>query len=229
MKNEKILLFEDRGKRTEFIKKVTEVKDKANDLIQLFNQTQPWQRIETIQDFQKLYDDPLKMLDQCLLSNIDLKIAGNKTPNAGVLASLLAVDRPAYMKALGIDEPSDDDCPGCKKQTIKVTRIRINAEFYQYTDFLFFINGSWLLNQVAIDEHCDINFNVYAESPEALKLVKHWEDLVKIINEHNRLYPLGSTHELNVARAFKLQQLNGKFLVNNLQLSEQVRYMKVTN
>lgn len=233
MKN-RILIFEERGKKQDFVKSVTAVKDKANSLIELFNQAQPWKRIETIEDFEKVNNDPLKLLDQTLISNIDLKIAGGRMPVASALASLMGIDRPAFMKSLGIAEiTKEDDCPDCAKkaQSIKVKNIRSNAEHNQFAEYLFFIGGLFQLNNKAINEHCDI-FNIYAESPEQIALFNHWQSLCDSLNNHFNKYTFGMTDKNNIARILKLQLsdggtgLNGKFVINSYDLSEQIKYLK---
>lgn len=227
---DRILILSESGKKSDFIKACTSVKDKGNELIDLFNQVQPWSRIETLKDFERLYDDPLKMLDQTLSENIDLKVSGNRLPQPGPLANLLGIDRAGYMATLGISEPMDiDDCPTCNKktQTVKVNRVKQIAEFYSYAEYLYFINGTFELNNSAIDQHCQ-ELNVYAESDEQLKLYFYWDELVKTLNLHDKKYPLSGSEKDHLVKIFKLQLSNGstgKFVINNIQLSEQIKYL----
>lgn len=231
MKTDKILIYEGKGQKTDFLKACTSVKDRANELTDLLNQAQSWSRIETLADFEKLYDDPLKFLDQILISNVDLKIAGGRMPNPAVLASLLGVDRLGYMAALGISEPTDiDDCPTCNKktQTVKVNRVKQIAEFYQYAEFIIFINGSFQLNNSAIQTHCDI-FNVYAESSEQIALFRQWQGLCDTLNTHIKKYPIGGVDVDRIAKALKLQLsqgTSGTFVINSMELSQQIKYLR---
>lgn len=226
MKN-KILIYSDSGKRNEFIKSVNDTMQKANNLIQLFNSHQDFRKIETLQDFEALHADPLGVFDKTILQNIDISAKGNKQPDPSVLSALFQIDRPGYMAAVGQSEPINADCPDCAKktQTIKVSRIKNNAEYNLYAEYLFFINGLFCLNNKAINEHCDI-FNIYAESPDQISLLKHWLEVCKVLNDHNKKYPMGLSNMDQVCRALKLQQLNGTFVINHMALSEQIKYLK---
>lgn len=231
MKTERILIYEDKGKKTDFIKSVNNAMQKANDLIQTYNEFQSWEVITTIQAFESLYSDPLGEFDKTLLANIDIKAKGNKQPDPSVLSALFQIDRPGFMEATGQSEPiKDADCPDCQKKTqsIKVKNIKSNAEFYQYAEFLLFINGSFQLNNKAIIEHCDI-FNIYAESPEQIALFNHWQGLCDTLNTHNKKYPIGGADVDRIAKVLKLQLSNGSsgnFVINNISLSEQIKYLK---
>jgi len=226
---DKILIYEDKGRRANFLKAVSEVRDKANELIQLYNDKQPWGRITTIEDFEDLYSDPLALFDKTLFANIDIKAIGGAIPDPKVLAELFKIDRPGFLSALGyaVTSKNDDDCPGCKKsaQTIKVQRVRTSSEFYQYAEFLYFINGTFVLNDEAIKQHAD-SFNVYASMPQQREIYDHWRGLVEILNCHAVKYSLGQTDKDHICKALKLLQVNGKFLINDMALSEQIKYLK---
>jgi hypothetical protein len=226
MKTERILVFEGKGKRSDFIKSVNNTMQKANELIQNFNDFQPWKVITTLQEFEDLYYDPLGMFDKTIIENIDIKAKGNKLPDPSVLSALFQINRLGYMEATGQSEPvKDADCPDCQKktQTIKVKNIRSNAEFYQYAEYYVFINGFFQLNNNAINEHCD-TFNIYAESPEQIALYKHWQGLCDTLNTHNKKYPIGNID--SICKTLKLLQLNGTFVINNISLSEQIKYLR---
>ncbi len=228
MKTERILIYEDKGKKTDFVKSVNNSMQKANELIQNFNEFQDFKLITTLEDFENLYSDPLGEFDKTIVDNIDIKAKGDKTPDPAVLSALFQIDRPGYMTAIGQSVfVKDADCPDCAKkaQTIKVKNIRSNAEFYSYAEYLFFINGSFQLNSNAINEHCD-KFNIYAESPEQIALYNHWQGLCDTLNSHNKKYPVGNTAFEAICKTFKLLQLNGMFIVNSMELSQQIKYLR---
>lgn len=230
MKN-RILIYEEKGKKTDFLKSVNATMESANNLIQAYSNYQDFARIETLADFEKLYSDPLGMFDKTIIDNIDIKAKGNKLPDPSVLSALFQIDRPGFMEATGQSEPlKDADCPDCAKkaQTIKVKNIRSNAEFYQYAEFLFFINGSFQLNSNAINEHCD-KFNIYADSLEQIALYEHWQGLCDTLNTHNKKYPIGGADVDRIAKALKLrlsQGTSGSFIIDNISLSETIKYLR---
>lgn len=231
MKNERILIYSETGKKQDFIKSCTAAMEQANHLMLTFSEYQDFARIETLADFEKLYSDPLGMFDKTILENIDIKAKGNKQPDPSVLSALFQIDRPGYMAAIGQNvSVKDADCPDCAKkaQTIKVKNIRSNAEFYQYAEFLFFINGSFQLNNSAIQTHCDI-FNIYAESPEQIALFEHWQGLCDILNSHIKKYPIGGVDVDRIAKALKLrlsQGTSGSYIINLMELSQQIIYIR---
>lgn len=231
MKNERIFIYSETGKKQDFIKSCTATMEQANHLIQTYNSHQDFARIGTLADFEALYSDPLGMFDKTILENIDIKAKGNKQPDPSVLSALFQIDRPGYMAAIGQNvSVKDADCPDCAKraQTIKVKNIKSNAEFYSYAEFLFFINGSFQLNSNAINEHCD-KFSIYAISPEEIALYEHWQGLCDTLNTHNKKYPIGGADVDRIAKALKLrlsQGTSGSFIIDNISLSETIKYMK---
>jgi len=228
---DRILIYEEKSKKQEFLISCNAVKDKANELIQAYNEFQSWDLIKTISDFDELYSDPLGTFDKTLLENIDIKAKGNKTPDPAVLSALFQIDRPGYMVATGQSEPIKDvDCPDCAKkpQSIKVKNIRSNAEYNQFAGYLIFINGFFQLNNPAIDEYCD-RFNIYAESPEQIALYEHWQSVCDILNAHDKKYVLSTSGKQSIAAVLKLQLSEataGRFIIDNIRISEIVKYMK---
>jgi hypothetical protein len=228
MKDKKILIFKESGKQANFLKDVNEVKDIANSLIELYNSKQPWGRIETITDFESLYSNPLAMFDKTLLANIDISATGGRLPDPKTLAELFKIDRAGFMEEIGQSEP-EEDCPGCKKrpQTIKVARIKISAKFYQYAEYLYFINGTFVLNDEAIKLHLD-TLNVYAETDEQLKFYNHWVELCEMLNRHDKIHGINISGKQQTASALRVQLsegMSGKFVINNMALAEQIRYI----
>jgi hypothetical protein len=227
---DKILIYLDRGKKAEFIKSCNAVKDAANKLIQDYNSYQDFAVISTLEQFENLYSDPLSEFDKTVLENTDIKAKGNKQPDPETLCKLFQIDRPGYMAAIGISEPlKDADCPDCAKkaQTVKVNRIKNNAVFYQYSEYFYFIEGSFILNDQAVNEHCD-SFNIFAETPEQIALYQQWESLCDILNKHDKQYALSTSGKQQIAAALKLQlseAISGKFIIDNMRISEIIRYM----
>ena len=231
MKQEKILIWQNQGQKQDFKQSVNNAMQKANDLINAYNSFQDFAKIETLQEFEALHGDPLGMFDETILQNIDISAKGNKQPDPAVLASLFQIDRTGFMAATGQSEPvKDADCPDCQKKTqsIKVKNVKSNAEFSRYAEYMVFINGSFVLNNSAIETRCN-EFNIYAESPEQIALFNHWQSVCNILNQHDRTYNISPSGKDQIAKALKLQLsegIAGKFVTNNISLSEQIKYMK---
>ena len=85
MKTERILIYQDKHKANDFIKSVNAAMDQTNGLIRTFNSYQDFLKIETLEDFERLYADPLGVFDKTILQNIDIKAKGNKQPDPSVL------------------------------------------------------------------------------------------------------------------------------------------------
>jgi hypothetical protein len=225
----RILCYSDSGKRNDFIKSVNEMMQSANKLIQTYNSYQDFTKVTTLEDFETLHADPLGVFDKTIIEGCAIKSTSGKVPDPSVLSSLFKIDRAGYMAAIGQSEPiKEDDCPGCQKKahSVRLKNIRSNAEYNVYSGYLFFIGGLFQLNNKAINDHCD-TFNVYAESPEQIALYNHWQSVCDILNAHNNKYPMGSASRDQVSKALKLQQLNDKFIINQMALSEQIKYNRL--
>ncbi len=108
---------------------------------------------------------------------------------------------------------------------VNVKNIRSVAEYNRFAEYLVFVNGTFQLNNKVINEYCD-TFNIYAETPEQIALYNHWQSVCDLLNIHNKKYPLGGTNMDQICKALKLQQVNDKFLVNQIALSEQIKYIR---
>jgi len=186
MKNDKILLYDDQHKFRELENAVESVKDSANELIQIFESFQTWQKIETLQDFEKLVSDPVDIFDRLLIINsgIDLARTGGKKPKPEVVADLLDVDRPNFV-ALIKGEKITDTCKPCQKiKTIKTgSGVLGYISFDRYREFLLWdeVTNRFLINENLLSEKRE-SFRVYASTPEEIKIVEFWNQLAEMLN-----------------------------------------------
>jgi len=182
----RILIYDDVHKYRELENAVESVKDSANELIQIFESFQTWQKIETLQDFEKLVSDPVDIFDRLLIINsgIDLARTGGKKPKPEVVADLLDVDRPNFV-ALIKGEKITDTCKPCQKiKTIKTgSGVLGYISFDRYREFLLWdeVTNRFLINENLLSEKRE-SFQVYASTPEEIKIVEFWNQLAEMLN-----------------------------------------------
>jgi len=186
MKNDKILLYDDQHKFRELENAVESVKDSANELIQIFESFQTWQKIETLQDFEKLVSDPVDIFDRLLIKNsgFDIQKTGGKVPAPAPLAELLDIDRINYIAVITGTKEITPDCKPCKKLKIKTgTGILSYSTFDQYRDYFlwdennrnFYIYEDLLFTQKE-------SFKIYAETPQQIAIYNFWHTLADQLN-----------------------------------------------
>lgn len=213
---QEILLNENRSAVKDFQRSVDNVLARSQELVDQFHQFQIWKRINTKDDFIQLIEDPAEYFDQVLINNTELKSTGNLRPNPEMVAKMFDVERESWQNLVA-GKPIRSDCKPCNKTTIrKGTRSISLAEFNQYQKFVIFQDGTFYPDESAIQAKKE-SFKKFAKSPEEIKLVKHHQDLVTILNEH---FKKGLCGPANIQEVAKL--LNLRFVENKVYLNEEL-------
>ena len=173
MTKERTLLFTDREKQLELQNDCEAVKSGCNNLIRIFEQSQPWQRITTLELWLQLVDDPVNLYDSSLIEHSQIKAEG-VSPDPAVIANLFGIDRAGFVK--------------------KATNSITYSKYRQFERFMLFQNGGFTLNEQAIEvKRKSIIFMPKTEKQIALK--KHFDDLFLILQEHYKLGFLKGNYE----------------------------------
>jgi hypothetical protein len=90
---------------------------------------------------------------------------------------------------------------------------------------LIFKGGSLQSSPGKVEEHLE-SFNIYATREEAIKLVTHYENLCKTLNEAIEVHSLGSSWIQELARCFDLLILDNKLIINDIKLAEKIKYLQ---
>lgn len=219
---DKILIYSDTHKRATFEKAVIEVIEGCNELIEVFHTFQPFAKVTTWQDFEKLVIDPEGTFDKVLIANINLNASFGLKPDPATAAQLFNIDRPNYLNMVSGLPIQLDDCKPCQKARIKQGKRAISFERYRaYFDYIIFEGGEFVPNPEAIETKIQ-TFDVYAETPEQLSIYNHFKELVSILNRHDTLYPMPGPDKEKLTKIFGLMierpPYEGKLLINNEKL-----------
>jgi len=226
MKNDKILLYDDQHKFRELENAVESVKDSANELIQIFESFQTWQKIETLQDFEKLVSDPVDIFDRLLIINsgIDLARTGGKKPKPEVVADLLDVDRSNFV-ALIKGEKITDTCKPCQKiKTIKTgSGVLGYISFDRYREFLLWdeVTNRFLINENLLSEKRE-SFRVYASTPEEIAIYNFWHTLADQLNSLPKKGICGNNTLDTFARQLTNSPIMFNFQLGKLQVDDKI-------
>ncbi len=222
---EKEFIRQDSSKLAEFLKGINDTIFRSNEVIRLFNENQSFKQIETTQELVSLLSDPVQFYDDILLRNIahDDRLQVNMT----ALATLYNVPRDKYLIGLGMTPEQAATCRSCggEKQALPEIKTLSIDQFNKFSRFLILKAGSLCRNENAIDKHID-SFNVYASTADQIAVLNHWNALVSILNEHSSRYRLGPQQTDQICKTLKLQQLDRKFIINDMALSEEIKYLK---
>ena len=217
MKTEKILISTDNGRITEFKKAVVGTAEACGSLVSIFNEFQSWERITTIEQFEKLVADPGGYYDDLLLRSVQLNAGGRKADPA-VLASLVGLHRAEYLNAVAGLPLTSEDCEPCRKiaKQIPGKKAVSKYQYEQYRDYLLFTAGTFSVNQEAVDADLD-KFNFYISTPEEIEIYDLYHNTVKLLNKFTALSPISTTEREVIKTALKLhlsQGHQGEFQVN---------------
>jgi hypothetical protein len=210
-KTERILIHTDTDGVADFRQAVTDTKNRCENLISIFQSFQEWRTIETLTEFENLCNNPLQYFDDVLLLNIDLKVTGNKKPAPDGLASLLGIDRTNYqnlIQGLHVTE----GCSDCRKtkMTIRGEPVLTASQYDRHKDFLLFDNGTFSLNNKAIAEYNE-RFKIFAETPGQIELYNHYQSILKILQQHEKLQLIGPANMEQVTKLLGgCKYVNGK-------------------
>ena len=222
----RIKIYTDRHKIAEFERSVNETIEPSNSLIRIFEEFQPFMRINSVMDFETLVIDPEGTFDKVLISNINLNNSFGLKPDPATAAQLFNIDRPNYLNLVAGMPIQWDDCKPCQKAKIKKGKRAISFERYRaYSDYITFEGGEFVPNPEAIEAKIQ-TFDVYAETPEQLSIYNHFKELVTILNKHDTLYPMPGPDKEKLTKIFGLMierpPYEGKFLINPQSLMEQI-------
>lgn len=229
---DKILIYSDKHKRATFEKAVIEVIESCNELIEVFHTFQPFARVTTWEDFEKLVIDPEGTFDKVIIANVNLNAGFGIKPDPATAAQLFNIDRPNYLNLVAGMPIVWDDCAPCQKAKIKKGKRAISFERYRaYSDYIIFEGGEFVPNPEAIEAKIQ-TFDVYAETPEQKSVYNHFTELVSILNKHDTLYPMPGPDKEKLTKIFGLMierpPYEGKLLLNNEKLRNLI-YQKHEN
>ena len=225
--SEKQLIFTDTGKQQNFLREVEAVKNEASALVQIFEDFQEFKKIDTLAEFEQLCSDPVGFFDATIKNNVALQMKGGRQPDPEVLAELFGIDRLSYIQVIkGL--PVSENCLPC--QTSKVIKkagkpALTYSKFHLYKNYLFFEAGAFNLNTEAIAAHLE-QFKTFASTPAQLAVLKHWQSLVDLLNEHDKMYGIQGNTKQAIAKGLNIhleRAIEGAFMINPFHLKDEIQ------
>lgn len=222
----KVLVFRDTKRADQLRDTVAEVADRCNELTDLFNAFQPWVRINSVSEFEKLVNDPGKFFDETIVANVQVN-GGGRSVNPEAAAALFDISRAEFLNICAGIPVNDPECRPCQKMRMKAgQRIVTVHTFNAYKEYLEFADGLFSINPDALEQAAG-RFLIYADSPAQLAIVSHFDEICKALNSHLKLF--GMTDQKTVANALKLhlsEGMSGNFMPDRSYLVNQILTLK---
>lgn len=223
-------IYFDKAGFASFEKSCIDTAERCNDLIQIFENFQEWQKIKTLNDWLDLVTDPKAYFDKVLLLNVDLKVTGSRQPDPEVLAKLLAVERDSYLNLVAGLPVADPTCSSCKKMKVRKGATAINIyQYQQFENYLLFNNaGNFTISEEKISIKKD-SFKIFADSPEKLEITNFWQSLSDTLNLYHDRYHITADNKMLIAKILKLQLsegTDGRFIVNTQAVGLEIINLK---
>jgi len=229
MKKERILIYQDTHKQTDFENSVEATQQGANDLIHIFESFQSYKKITSLDDFETLVHDPLSMFDAALQTNVSFQESGGKKGNPAVIAQLFDIDRENFINIVKGQTIIEGSCKPCSKLKIKQTgKGVINySSFRQYQEYLIFNQGHFSIDETEVDKKKE-TFSYYAETPKQIECYNFWNNATDILNQ---LATRGLLGELNAFSKLLNSRITyshqaGKFSVDQQTLLYEIQSLK---
>ena len=220
------LIYTDKGKQAIFQKQVNLIMFKANDLIRIFNENQPFTKIKTRNEAESLILGTIEYFDSIILQNIKLP-ANNLPVNVLKLCELYNIPRGEFLKSIGLNPDHVSSCDTCKpSKTVKLKGENI-ISFDQYnsnSEFMIWGNGFFELNNSAIEIKKQ-SFCIYIENKNQSEYYNHFVNLAKILNDEIRINKLGTEKINQLANITGLLLNNNSLVLNEIKLSETIKYL----
>jgi hypothetical protein len=221
------LIYTSKGKQTDFQKQVNFVMFKSNDLIRIFNENQPFEKIKARDEAESLILGNIEFFDSIILQSIKLP-KNNLEINVLKLCELYSIPRGEFCRLIGLSPDHVSGCATCNtSKTVKLKGENIISfdQYNSYSEFLTWGNGFFDLNNSAIEKHKE-TFCIYIENKNQSEYYNHFVNLAKVLNSHIELAKLGNEQINNLSKITGLQILDNKLVLNNMKLSETIKYMK---
>lgn len=222
----RIKIYTDRHKIAEFERSVNETIEASNSLIRIFEEFQPFMRINSVMDFETLVDDPGALYDHLLTTNVQFNATAGMKVDPGQLAKLFNLDRENFLNVTAGKPIKIENCAPCGRVKIKQGKACISPErFNAYKEYMIFEEGEFAKDVQAVEAKAK-DFDVYATTEQQIKVVDHYNALVSILNSHDAMFPLAGPDKETLTRIFGLHierpPYVGKFLINSEHLRNSI-------
>lgn len=171
-----------------------------NYLLTQYHTFQKFHRVSTIEEAIELLNSPIKAFDKTIIESSNMPTLGGLSANVDAVSTIYGIKRENYIQAL---------------QNVK--------EKYSFnsSDAIKFEGGVFSIDLEKFNLLAE-KYSVYAESPQQIALVDHWETLVKTMNNHVKNNWVSSFNAVQVAESFGV-------LYNRFTLVFELDYRKIAD
>jgi hypothetical protein len=213
---ERILIYEEKSRADMTRLHTRQLGDNLNQVVTAFHQFQKFATIENESQAFTLVSDPVAYFDLVIVQHCGLMPVGDQPLSAVNVASLFNINRTGFQSA--IKAP----LPGAKGAFSIVLLPTLQRSLFTWS------NGKFSVNEMELEKKIDQG-RIFAESPEAIELVKYWQGLVELLNIHICKKLMLDTDGQRAADAlgYGLQFDRGKFTLNSYEIGQRVRSITV--
>lgn len=205
---ERVAIYKDKRAESDFLTGLEQTRERANELLEIFNFFQQWRRIDSYEGFINLIADPVGYFDEAMGENVNMSAWGKTKPDMDRIAEMFGVSREGYVKII---QGSRADLRGFdKKLTVNNLGkpVITLSRFEQYADFLIWTGKYFRINEAKVAEHTK-TFLKYAETPEQAEAYRYWVNLMDTLNAHAKRGLAGGKTFMDACYSFGLRCVDG--------------------
>jgi len=213
-----IKIYDDTKKAAEFDAGLNNAVQRCNELINIWNEFQPFARCSDVATFEQIAAAPGQMFDRLLIENVQMTANKGLKPSAEQVALLYDIDRLNFYNLVEGKPIKIENCAPCQRAKVKPGKQAISlAEYRRYAPYMIFSEGEFIVDTAAAADYKK-KFEIYATTPAQVAVVEHYDNLVQLLNKHCADYPINNSDKERIAVALNLQLskgITGDFITNS--------------
>ena len=213
-----IKIYDDTKKAAEFDAGLNNAVQRCNELINIWNEFQPFARCSDVATFEQIVTAPGQMFDRLLIENVQMTANKGLKPSAEQVALLYDIDRLNFYNLVEGKPIKIENCAPCQRAKVKPGKQAISlAEYRRFAPYMIFSEGEFIVDTAAAADYKK-KFEIYATTPAQVAVVEHYDNLVQLLNKHCADYPINNSDKERIAVALNLQLskgITGDFITNS--------------
>ena len=213
-----IKIYDDTKKAAEFDAGLNNAVQRCNELINIWNEFQPFARCSDVATFEQIVTAPGQMFDRLLIENVQMTANKGLKPSAEQVALLYDIDRLNFYNLVEGKPIKIENCAPCQRAKVKPGKQAISlAEYRRYAPYMIFSEGEFTADVAAAADYKK-RFVIYATTPQQVAVAEHYDNLVQLLNKHCADYPINNSDKERIAVALNLQLskgITGDFITNS--------------
>ena len=213
-----IKIYDDTKKAAEFDAGLNNAVQRCNELINIWNEFQPFARCSDVATFEQIVTAPGQMFDRLLIENVQMTANKGLKPSAEQVALLYDIDRLNFYNLVEGKPIKIENCAPCQRAKVKPGKQAISlAEYRRFAPYMIFSEGEFIVDTAAAADYKK-KFEIYATTPAQVAVAEHYDNLVQLLNKHCADYPINNSDKERIAVALNLQLskgITGDFITNS--------------